>query len=78
MMQTAQIGEPTAQQPSLMWDTSPPAFAQHSGLLGNRRAQGPALTTTEFAEEEVWLLDFLRRRFVNAQSHIKVGDIEAA
>jgi hypothetical protein len=69
MMQAAQIGEPAAQQPSLVLDTALRAFAEQSGLLGNRRVQSPALTNSpEFAEDEVWLLDFLRKRFVSAQS----------
>lgn len=68
-MQSAQIGESAAQQPSLVLvDTELPASAQQSGLLGSRRAQSPALTiTSEFVEDEGWLFDFLRKRFVNGQ-----------
>lgn len=59
MMQTAQIGEVAAQHPSVAWEPQLPAFAQYSGWLGNQRAQAPA--SSEFAEEQVWLLAMVRR-----------------
>jgi len=39
MMMLAQIGDPTAQQPSLVMDAPPPVFAE----LGDLRAQTPAV-----------------------------------
>jgi hypothetical protein len=71
MTQTAQIGDSAAQRPSLLLDATLPAFAQHSGLLGNRWAQAPAVTNGP--EEEVWLLDLFRKQFASAQPASKLA-----
>jgi len=63
MIPTAHFGEPAAQQPSLVWDTSPPAFAG----LGSLQAQAPALNVHELAVEPIALFDFLSKRLVIVQ-----------
>ena len=69
MMQAAQIGEATAQHPSVVFNAPLPTFALFSGLLGgDQRVQAPALTASpEVGELEVRVLNFLTKRFSDAR-----------
>jgi hypothetical protein len=71
MMLTAQIGESTAQRPSILLDAPLHGLTHYSGLLGNQWAQGP--TTADFAEEELWPWATLNRRFGEAHPASKLG-----
>lgn len=68
MIPTAHFGEPTAQQPSLVWDASPPAFAG----LGSQRSQSPALNIHELVIAPVALLDFLTKKVIEQPSKLAI------
>ena len=72
MTQTMHFGDSSAQQPSVLLDAPMPSFAPYSGLLGNRRAQTPALTL-EFEENELWLWTTLNKRFGAASPESKLA-----
>ena len=62
MIQTAHLGESSAQHPSLVLDAPIPRHAYHSGFLGDRHAQTPT-ATTESDIDDLWLLVALTARF---------------
>jgi hypothetical protein len=59
MTHTAQVGESSAQRPSLVFDISSPTVDHSSGLLGNRRAQWVASKDESYLQ--FWHV--LRQRF---------------
>jgi hypothetical protein len=72
MTHTAHFGESSAQQPSVLLDAPLPSLAHLSGLLGNRRAQGPT-ATAEFEEADLWLWTMLRERLATARPESKLA-----
>jgi hypothetical protein len=72
MTQTANFGESSAQQPSVLLDSPVPSLAHYSGLLGNLWAQTPT-ATGDFEEYDLWLWSILNKRFGSARPDSKLA-----
>jgi hypothetical protein len=72
MTHAAHFGELSAQLPSVLLDAPLPSIVYFSGLLGNRRAQGPT-GTADFEEADVWLWTMLRERLAIARPESKLA-----
>jgi len=75
MIQTANLGESSAQQPSVLLGAPMSRLAHDSGLLGNQRAQTP-VATAEFGDYELWLWTMLGKEFGAARSDSKLAIVK--